>query len=301
MTSKSRGTICGLAAAMSYGCNPFALFLYAMGISVNSVLSYRYGIATLVLGLLMLLRRRPLRITRRQTALTAALGILFAGSSLTLFLSFRLIDAGLASTMLFIYPVLVAVIMALFFGERLRPAVAAAIILAITGVAFLCDNTVIGTGDIRGVLLVMLSSLLYAVYMVIVKVSRIALPADTLTYHVLAWGTVAIVAFSLIAPSEPLQLLHGAAQWGWAIFLALVPTVISIILTNAALRDIGPTPTAILGALEPMTAVLIGTLVFGEAFTPRLATGIAVILTAVILVVAPRPKIHLNRNTHSKP
>ncbi len=153
-----------------------------------------------------------------------------------------------------------------------------------------CDSTVIGTGDIRGVLLVMLSSLLYAVYMVIVKVSRIALPADTLTYHVLAWGTVAIVAFSLIAPSEPLQLLHGAAQWGWAIFLALVPTVISIILTNAALRDIGPTPTAILGALEPMTAVLIGTLVFGEAFTPRLATGIAVILTAVILVVAPRPK-----------
>ena len=227
MTSKARGTICGIAAAMSYGCNPFALFLYAMGISVNSVLSYRYGIATLVLGLLMLLRRRPLRITRRQTALTAALGILFAGSSLTLFLSFRFIDAGLASTMLFIYPVLVAVIMALFFGERLRPAVAAAIILAITGVAFLCDSTVIGTGDIRGVLLVMLSSLLYAVYMVIVKVSRIALPADTLTYHVLAWGTVAIVAFSLIAPSEPLQLLHGAAQWGWAIFLALVPTVIS--------------------------------------------------------------------------
>ena len=201
MTSKARGTICGIAAAMSYGCNPFALFLYAMGISVNSVLSYRYGIATLVLGLLMLLRRRPLRITRRQTALTAALGILFAGSSLTLFLSFRFIDAGLASTMLFIYPVLVAVIMALFFGERLRPAVAAAIILAITGVAFLLRQHRIRYRDIRGVLLVMLSSLLYAVYMVIVKVSRIALPADTLTYHVLAWGTVAIVAFSLIAPS----------------------------------------------------------------------------------------------------
>jgi len=296
MTSKAKGTICGIAAAMSYGCNPFALFLYAMGVSVNSVLSYRYGLATIVLGALMLMRRRNLRISRAQTALTAVLGILFAGSSLTLFLSFKFIDAGLASTMLFVYPVLVAAIMTAFFGEHLRLSVVIAIILAVNGVIFLCDASVIGSGDIRGVLLVLLSSLLYAIYMVIVKVSHINLPSDLLTFYVLAWGTLGIVTFAIISPSEPLQLLSSASAWGWALFIALVPTVISIILTNAALRSIGPTSTAILGALEPMTAVMIGTVVFGEPFTPRLAAGIAVILFAVILVVAPRPHLHPHRH-----
>ena len=68
--------------------------------------------------------------------------------------------------------------------------------------------------------------------------------------------------------------------------LALLPTVFSLVLMVMAVHEIGSTPTAVMGALEPLTAVVIGVTVFGEQLTARLSVGIVLILLAVIIIVA---------------
>lgn len=133
ISEHSRGYVLGAVAAASYGLNPlFALPLYEAGMEPDSVLFYRYVLAVVMLGALMLFRRQSFALVRRDILPLAAMGLLFSVSSLLLFQSYNLMDAGIASTILFVYPVMVAVIMAVGFHERITAATVFSIVLACT-------------------------------------------------------------------------------------------------------------------------------------------------------------------------
>ena len=282
---KARGTVCGIAAAVFYGTNPLgAMNLYADGISTNSTLFYRFGIAVIILGVMMAVQRKSFALTRRELATLAILGVFMSTSSTTLYFSFNFMDVGIASTLLFVYPVMVAVIMATFFHEKVTAATVIAILLSLAGIALL-NQTGDGTSlSLWGVMLVMLSSLTYAIYIVVVNKSSLRMSSVKLTFYVLLFGLFTIYGYTL-AMGETVQLLVTPKQWLYATQLALMPTVLSLVLMVIAVHDIGSTPTAIMGAIEPITAVAIGVIVFGENFTPRLAIGIVLILTAVLLII----------------
>lgn len=285
MDAKLRGTVCGIAAAVFYGTNPLgAMNLYADGISTNSTLFYRFGIAVVMLGVMMAVQRKSFALTRRELVTLAILGVFMSTSSTTLYFSFNFMDVGIASTLLFVYPVMVAVIMATLFHEKVTAATIVAILLSLAGIALL-NQTGNGTSlSLWGVTLVMLSSLTYAIYIVVVNKSSLRMSSVKLTFYVLLFGLFTIYGYTL-AMGETVQLLVTPKQWMYAAQLALMPTVLSLVLMVIAVHDIGSTPTAIMGAIEPITAVAIGVLVFGENFTPRLALGIVLILTAVLLII----------------
>lgn len=285
MDAKLRGTVCGIAAAVFYGTNPLgAMNLYADGISTNSTLFYRFGIAVVMLGVMMAVQRKSFALTRRELVTLAILGVFMSTSSTTLYFSFNFMDVGIASTLLFVYPVMVAVIMATLFHEKVTAATVVAILLSLAGIALL-NQTGNGTSlSLWGVTLVMLSSLTYAIYIVVVNKSSLRMSSVKLTFYVLLFGLFTIYGYTL-AMGETVQLLVTPKQWMYAAQLALMPTVLSLVLMVIAVHDIGSTPTAITGAIEPITAVAIGVLVFGENFTPRLALGIVLILTAVLLII----------------
>ena len=122
-SERVRGYVLGAVAAASYGLNPlFALPMYAAGMGADSVLFYRYVLAVALLGALMLVRRRSFALHRRDVVPLVVMGLLMSASSLLLFESYHFMDAGVASTILFVYPVMVAVIMAVGFHERLTAA-----------------------------------------------------------------------------------------------------------------------------------------------------------------------------------
>ncbi len=285
MDAKLRGTVCGIAAAVFYGTNPLgAMNLYADGISTNSTLFYRFGLAVVMLGVMMAVQRKSFALTRRELVTLAILGVFMSTSSTTLYFSFNFMDVGIASTLLFVYPVMVAVIMATLFHEKVTAATVVAILLSLAGIALL-NQTGNGTSlSLWGVTLVMLSSLTYAIYIVVVNKSSLRMSSVKLTFYVLLFGLFTIYGYTL-AMGETVQLLVTPKQWMYAAQLALMPTVLSLVLMVIAVHDIGSTPTAIMGAIEPITAVAIGVLVFGENFTPRLALGIVLILTAVLLII----------------
>ncbi len=285
MNKKLIGILCAIGAAVCYGTNPLgALNLYAEGMNTPSVLFYRFGLAWLIVAVVMLFRRESLRVDRREFFTLTALGVLFIFSSLTLYLSFHLMPAGVASTILFTYPVMTAAIMAVFFRERIRVGTVLSILLSFAGVLLLYWGDSGGTLHIGGVILVLVSALTYALYIIVVDKSPLAMSSFKINFYVLFYCAAGMALFALLS-GQPLQLPPTPRAWLWVSWLAVVPAIMALVMMVYAAKYIGSTPTAILGALEPTTAVLIGVFVFAEPFTLRLLLGIVLILAAVTIVV----------------
>lgn len=286
LNDKAKGYTLGIIAAMTYGMNPlFALPLYKSGMNPDSVLFFRYLLALPILGIMIKSRGRDFKVKRREIFPLIAMGLLMAVSSLTLFKSYNYMDAGIASTLLFVYPILVALIMSLVFKERLTIQTALCILMAVGGIAMLYNGSDGGSLSLTGTLLVFASALSYAIYIVGINQTSLKNVATLkVTFYVLLFG-VALFIFRLYT-DKSLTLPGEWYLWGNLLALAIFPTAISFICTTSAIQYVGSTPTAILGALEPVTAIAFGITVFGERLTCREWCGLALIITAVTLVVA---------------
>lgn len=287
MNPKVKGYILGIIAAATYGLNPlFALPLFADGMDADNVLFYRYLLAVPIMAVMILARGRRFRTEAHLGMPIVFMGIMMALSSLLLFESYTYMDASIASTLLFVYPLMVAGIMAAVYRERITALTAVCMLAALGGIALLFKGGDGVTLSITGTVLVMLSSLSYAIY--IVGVNRPGLrqvPTVKLIFYVLVTGALLFGLKILLTPGATFLAPQHWYMWGCVLALAILPTVVSFICTTAAIQYIGPTPTAILGALEPVTAVIIGVCVFSEHLTPRDWTGMALIIVAVSLVV----------------
>ena len=288
--SRFKGYLTGALAAACYGLNPlFTLPLYAAGMTADSVLFYRYAFALLMIGLIMKVKKCSFRLRWKEVPILAAMGILFSLSSLTLFEAYNYMDAGIASTLLFIYPILTAIIMVIFFKEKVSWISVTSILLAFVGIALLTRTSDGGMVSLMGCLLVFLSSLSYAIYIVGVNRSFLkTFPSMELTFYALLFGLIVYIV--RLRGGIDLQIPSGFLQWGCAIGLALFPTIISLVLMAVSIHLIGSTHASILGALEPVTALFIGVLVFHEGFTSRIALGIVLVLFAVTLIVVGNNK-----------
>lgn len=285
------GTICGILAAMFYGTNPLgALKLYEQGMNTNSVLFSRFGMAWIIISIILIIRKESLKVTKKEFGTLTALGLLFTASSMTLYFSFHYIAAGVASTLLFTYPIMTAVIMGLFFKEKAGFKTIIAIVLSLVGVLLLYWSDAGGALDTLGVILVLVSALTYAIYIIVVNRCPLVMSSFKINFYVVLYCAIGMAVFAWLT-GQPLQLPHNAVSWFYASWLAVVPATLSLVLMVYASKYIGATPTAILGALEPLTAVIIGIFVFNEPFGIRLAIGIVLILSAVI-ITAYQPKHH---------
>ena len=286
MSEKTKGYLLAIVAAATYGMNPlFALPLYQSGMNPDSVLFFRYLFAIPLVAAMIKGRGRNFTLRREEGLPLLVLGILVAVSSLTLFQSYNYMDAGIASTILFVYPIMVALIMAAVYKERITGQTAFCILAALAGIGLLYQSDGETTLSLTGTMLVLGSALSYALY--IVGVNRPSLKECAtlkVTFYVLLFG-LSLFATRLLWQVE-LTLPGRWYLWGNLVALAVFPTAISFLCTTSAIQRIGSTPTAILGALEPLTAILFGITVFGERLNLQECLGIVLILVAVTVVVA---------------
>lgn len=293
INNKTKGFVLGSIAAASYGMNPlFTLPLYGIGMSVDTVLFYRYALAAVLLSIMMKMQKQSFALRKADVLPLCVMGLLFSFSSLFLFMSYNYMDAGIASTILFVYPVLVAIIMAVFFKEKLSLLTMFSIALAFTGISLLCCTSGGQTLSLTGIVFVFLSSLSYAIYIVGINRSSLKdMPTSKLTFYVLLFGLSVFVVRSKFCTE--LQIIPEPLLWINVISLAVFPTIISLVTMTKAIHYIGSTPTAILGALEPVTALFFGVLVFGEQLTPRILLGVVMVIIAVSLIIGGKslPKL----------
>ncbi|WP_455601666.1 DMT family transporter [Bacteroides rodentium] len=286
MNAKAKGYILGSIAAATYGMNPlFALPLYKTGMDPDSVLFFRYLFAIPLLGIMIKARGRTFKIQRKETFPLIIMGLLVALSSLTLFQSYNYMAAGIASTLLFVYPIMVALIMAFAFKEKLALQTIVCMLLALGGIGLLYKSEDGSTLSLIGTLLVFASALSYAIYIVGINQTTLKNVATLkVTFYVLLFG-LSLFAVRLLY-SGVLNTPDQWYLWGNLLALAVFPTAISFLCTTSAIQYIGSTPTAILGALEPVTAIIFGITVFGESLTVRESIGLVMIIVAVTLVIA---------------
>lgn len=298
MSPKVKGYLLGIVAAASYGMNPlFTLPLYKAGMSPDSVLFFRYLFAIPILGGMLLWRGRNFKVKRREMPPFIMLGLLFALSSLTLFQSYNYMEAGIASTLLFVYPILVAVIMATVFNEKISKQTVLCILMAVSGIALLYRSDDGTTLSLMGTLLVFASAISYAIYIVgINKTSLRSVATLKVTFYVIVLGTLLFACRLLIIKDFKVPTMSEWHLWSNLLCLAIFPTALSLLCTTSAIQYIGSTPTAILGALEPVTAVIIGVCVFGETISSRIVIGLLLIIISVTFVVSDgNITLHLTR------
>jgi len=288
-----RGVVYAIISSATFGLIPlFAKNATNSGMGVESVLFYRFGISTLIFGLYMFLRGKSFRLEPKQIMpLVVFGGLCYGGTSLFLLLSYGYIPSGAATTIHFLYPVMVAAIMATFFREKLTIGVATAIVLSLLGVFFLSS----GMGEAGfgpGLAFALVTVVTYAIYIVGLKQSGLKnIDSHTLTFYVLAISTV--ILFAITMSSGGLSIIPNPTIAANLLGLAVISTIVSNFTLILAVKAIGSTPTAILGTLEPLTAILVGLLWFNEKFSATALFGaIMVILSVVVIVVGMEKKRH---------
>lgn len=290
MKDTTKGYILGALSAASYGVNPLAVNLYNDGFNTDSVLFYRYALAILFIGILMLLQGESFKINLKETLLLIVMGILMSVSSISLFESYNYIDVSIASTLLFVYPALVTIIMMLFFKEKPSISIILALIGVGLGIILLNKGENSSTQNIFGVSIVIVSSLTYAVYIVMTQKSSTLrnLSSLKLSFYALTFGILLFVIRMIC--SSNLHPLTSISHYGYVITLALFPTLISLTAMAKAIKYIGPTPTAIMGALEPVTAVILGIIILDERPSAWAYIGMIVIVAAITLIITSKKK-----------
>lgn len=256
---------------------------------MDITLFYRFLFSAMMVGGYLLYSKESFRINKKETLILAVLGVCYALSSEFLFIGYDFLTPGIASTVLFIYPVIVALIMFFFYKEKLTSLSVGSLVFAFAGVIVLCLKEKGLEINFAGLGVVMLSSLFYALYMVIVNKSDMKVSGFKLSFYSMLFtsGFFMIKAFT---EGESFVIPSLSVFFNFIVF-AFLTTVISGLCLVYAIKYIGSTPTAILGALEPVVAVMVSVLMFHEKFTVNLLIGIILILLGVILnVIADNKK-----------
>lgn len=294
---KLRGYMLGTLSAVSYGLIPiFILPIKQAHFSVDVTLFYRFFFSALLVGGYLLYSKESFKINKKETLILAVLGICYALSSEFLFLGYDFLTPGIASTVLFIYPVIVALIMFFFYKEKLNRLSIVSLLFAFAGVIVLCLKESGLEINFTGLGIVMLSSLFYALYMVIVNKSDLKVSGFKLSFYSMLFTSLFFMTKTGLE-GQSLTIPSLSLFFNFLIF-AFLTTVISSLCLVYAIKYIGSTPTAILGALEPVVAVMVSVLMFHEKFTQNLFIGITLILLGVTLnVIADNRKAKLNQCT----
>lgn len=284
---RAKGILYAALSSSTFGLAPlFTLLLLGLGYSSFEVLSYRWGVASLFLGALALLAGRSFRLSWPELRTVFFLSLFRAATSLSLIIAYQHIASGVASTIHFMYPLAVALAMMCFFREKGSVWVFAAIGMSIVGAVLLSLGNVDFTrgNTTLGMVSAAVSVVSYGGYIVGVRKSRaVGIDSTVLTCYVMGLGALYFIAGGLVTGG--IRIETDSTAWLCILGVALPATAVSNMTLVQAIKRIGPTLTSVFGALEPLTAVVIGVAVFGEPFTVQGAAGILLIVAAVTIVI----------------
>ena len=277
----------GIITGITYGLNPlFAKPLMNAGASTEAILLFRYGIAVILLGAYLLLKKENFRITLKQAGVLLSLGLLYTASSTFLFEAYKYIASGLATTLVFLFPAMVAIIMVFLKVVPSWP-VWLSIAATFAGVMIMTGGAGTETVNPVGVWFSIASAFVYALFIVIINKSKVisSIPNSLLTFYALLTGTFFFIGRCLFSGADLMAGIDGGMAWCNLIGLAVLPTIVSTASLAVATRNIGATKASVLGVFEPITAILVGTVVFGEALTPNIIAGILISIVAVTFMI----------------
>ena len=277
-----KGYLCAFISAFTYGLIP--LFMIPIkkeeSFSLDATLVYRFLIASGAIVFFLFYQKERLRISFREMLIMSLLGLLYALSAEFLFLAYDYLSPGIASTIFFSYPIIVALVLILFYKEKLTIPTLLSLLLVVAGVGVLSIKKGEALNYI-GLGISLLGALVYALYILIVNKVRIESSGVKISFYSMLFSSLYFLIKSLLLRES--IIISSWALAGDLTLFAIITTSLSLVTLVYAVRYIGSTPTAIMGAFEPIVAVLISVGLFGEQLTPSLVIGGMVIITGVLI------------------
>lgn len=290
-----KGVIYAVISSTTFGLIPlFTVPLLQGGVSSQTLLFYRFMFATLIMIAVVWIKKMNVKLNFSQLRIVFGLSVLYALTAILLIESYKDIPSGIATTIHFLYPLAVTLIMSWFYGEQTSTTTYIALATSIIGVLLLAWGSH-DDGDFRiGVLLVLGTVATYSLYIVgVMKSSASKIDSVILTLYVLLFGAILFFLYAMI--TSGIEPIHGYVEWRDLIMVALLCTVLSDYTLILAIKNIGSTMTSILGSMEPMTAVVIGVMYFGERFDMVSIAGVILIIIAVVMVIVQGGRRHKRR------
>lgn len=281
------GTVFAIISSAVFGLIPlFSVPLMNAGVRVTSVVFYRFLISAIAMSIVMAVRRTNLRLTGKEFLTLVFLSVFYAITALFLTWSYQYIPTGIATTIHFLYPVMVAIIMYVVFKEKTSKTTLLAILMALGGVALLSLS---GSGanslQWQGIAIVLVTVFAYATYLAAIHKSAVKeMDGLKITFYLVTICTV-IFAINCWAVEGGFSPIPDGRSWLNLLLLSLLPTLVSNLTLIQAIKRIGSTVTAAFGCLEPLTAVLIGIFVMHERCTVGQIIGMVVVIAAVTIVI----------------
>jgi len=285
MSDTLKGYLFALVSALTYGMIP--LFMIPLKkldfFSVDTALFYRFLIAAiLILGYLVFYQKESVKINLKEGFVLSILGLFYALSAEFLFIAYDFLSPGIASTIFFIYPIMVALILGIFFKEKITLATTISLLIVVVGVGVLSikDNFVI---NYIGLFVSLLGALMYALYMIIVNKTKIKASGVKVSFYSMVFTSLFFLIKTLVLGNS---VAIPSLEIGIHLALfSLITTALSVVSLVYAIKYIGSTPTAIMGAVEPVVAVMISVGLFDETLTFSLIAGVIIIISGVLIDV----------------
>ena len=285
MSDTLKGYLFALVSALTYGMIPlFMIPLKKWGFfSVDTALFYRFLIAAiLILGYLVFYQKESVKINLKEGIIFSILGLFYALSAEFLFIAYDFLSPGIASTIFFIYPIMVALILGIFFKEKITLATTISLVIVVVGVGLLSikDNFEI---NYIGLFVSLLGALMYALYMIIVNKTKIKASGVKVSFYSMVFASLFFLVKTLVLGNS---VTIPSLEIGTHLALfSLITTALSVVSLVYAIKYIGSTPTAIMGAVEPVVAVMISVGLFDETLTFSLISGVIIIISGVLIDV----------------
>ena len=277
-----KGYLCAFISAFTYGLIPLFMIPIkkAESFSVDATLFYRFLIASGAILLFLCYQKQRLRISLREGLIMSILGLLYALSAEFLFLAYDYLSPGIASTIFFSYPIIVALVLVLFYKEKITFPTILSLLLVVAGVGVLSIKEG-STINYIGLGISLLGALVYALYILIINKVRIEASGVKISFYSMLFSSLYFLVKTLILGES--IAIPSLSLIGDITLFAIITTSLSLVALVYAVRYIGSTPTAIMGAFEPIVAVLISVGLFGEALTSSLIIGGMVIIAGVLI------------------
>ena len=285
MSDTLKGYLFALVSALTYGMIP--LFMIPLKkldfFSVETALFYRFLIAAiLILGYLVFYQKESVKINLKEGFVLSVLGLFYALSAEFLFIAYDFLSPGIASTIFFIYPIMVALILGIFFKEKITLATTISLLIVVVGVGVLSikDNFEI---NYIGLFVSLLGALMYALYMIIVNKTKIKASGVKVSFYSMVFASLFFLVKTLVLGNS---VVIPSLEIGTHLALfSLITTALSVVSLVYAIKYIGSTPTAIMGSVEPVVAVMISVGLFDETLTFSLIAGVIIIISGVLIDV----------------
>jgi drug/metabolite transporter (DMT)-like permease len=269
-----------IVSGISFGAAAiFARFAYEAGTNPITLLFLRFGIASICMISIILVRKNPLPHGQILIGLVLMGALGYVGQSFCYFTGLTLASAGLVALLLYLYPAIVTVISLIFLKEPVSKLKTTALVLALAGTVLTIGPA--GGGQPLGIILSLGAAFIYSIYILVgSKIVKQGTAIQSSTVIIISAAVVYGGLISVQGPVFPVTLLG----WISVIALALISTVLAVVTFLAGLERVGPTNAATLSTIEPVVTVVLASLILGETITPLRILGGMMILLAVIFL-----------------